>query len=96
MLLIKWKGYEKPTGEPEETMRLSINNGVEMYWENLKTKKDTESKEVAVYCSLEHSNPLIFYQTSHAWEVESNICNGKDCSINFGVKNHQQECHLGL
>lgn len=86
MLLIKWKGYEKPTWEPEETMRLSINDDVEMYWKNLKPKKDAESKKVAVYCSLEHSNPLNFYQTSDAWEVERNICNGKDCSINFGVE----------
>ena len=62
-----------------------MNNIVEMYWNNLKIKKDTEDKEVAVYCSLEHSNPLNIYQTRDAWEVECNICNVKVCSIDFGI-----------
>ena len=31
-LLIKWKGYDVPTWEPEETMRMTINDDVDAFW----------------------------------------------------------------
>ena len=102
LLLIKWKGYEEPTWEPEDVIRSSINNDVETYWQKVKQSKcqvDTEEKnkkhkdskvallaEKVPMCQLEHNIPTNFYQSINAWEVERNSCSGKDCSIDFGVQ----------
>ena len=86
-LLIKWKGYDVPTWEPEETMRMTINDDVDAFWKKMQQIKDKDkvNKANPICCSFEHSNPLNFYQTSNAWEVEKKNCHGKNCSIDFEV-----------
>jgi len=102
LLLIKWKGYEQPTWEPEDVIRTSINNDVETYWEKVKQSKrqvyaEEKNKKREKFkmdlltkevpmCKLEHNIPTNFYQSMNAWEVENNSCNGKDCSTDFGVE----------
>ena len=63
-------------------MTMWISSGKKM-----KEMKDNDNVNKAnpICCSFEHSNSLNFYQTSNAWEVEQNIHNGKNCSIDFEV-----------
>ena len=106
LLLIKWKGYEHPTWEPEDVIRSSINDDVETYWQKIKLSRrqvDTEEKkkkrkdsklgllvEKVPMCQLNHNVPTNFYQSMNAWEVERNSCSGKDCSIDFGIQKCSQ------
>lgn len=91
--------------EPEEVMRTTINDDVEMYWgkindskccstnkngkSHMYLKKDILMEDVGI-CLFEYNIPPNFYQSSNAWKVEHNFCNGKNCSIDFGI---QKNCH---
>ena len=99
-LLIKWKGYDKPTWESEKIMRESINDDVDSYFKcnhvvkKSKSKKGQTVMERFIKCKLNHKDSTNYKHTINHWEVGNVSCEGK-CGMDFGIKKCGQKMQLG-
>ena len=56
---------------------------------------NSKHNDTNIFNNVQSENDHI-YQTSNSWEVEWNICNGKDCSIDFEVENAATKMSFGF